>query len=395
MDTDEKREALRRSFKNYSMAGYSAVPSGSGHLLGDGFYYRTNVLRGIDFPSSQIGLFGENQDTQFWWFDSSGKIVHENTTHCNNVGLVSSRDYSAARGPDEFRIAVLGDEMTAATTANASWPDSTEHFLNQNSTNNRTYRVFNFGHLDAGLVEYRRIWQERARHFDIDMLIVNLADHTFHRIGEIYTCISHWDRVPGFRYVFYTLPDGQQAVTWIRCAEGATSLRDPNCYINKLLTFWIDPEVARNQHLMAQLRDMVITDYIDGADIEGSADYLNPREHAHPTIPTYSDQERMEYVCEHLTWFSQCSPHVLFLMNPWWSHFENYSLLDHRRYESLSRLSEMNDHLSVVDMRRDHRLWGGSDTATLYCPYATEKWSDEGHRLYGQAVGDVVLDHLR
>ncbi|MGH6661120.1 MAG: hypothetical protein ACREB6_06250 [Rhodospirillales bacterium] len=394
MDVEKAREALRRSFDGYNMAGYSEAPSGRGHLLGDGFYYGANVLRNIDQPSSQTGLFKENRDVYFWWFGRDGAVVHENKTHFNNVGLVSRNDHSPTRSADEFRIAVLGDEMTGATTADVSWPDFLEEFLNAAPAANRKYRVFNFGHLDTGVHEWRRIWDERARKFDVDLVIVNLADHTFNRIGEVYTHISHWDSLPGFKYVFYELPGQRKAVTWIRCIGNASTLRDPDCYTSKLLTFWLEPDMARDKRAMARLRDMVIADYVDGADFGKCRDALNPRDHAHPDIPQYTEAERIASVCEHLARIADSAPDALFLMNPWLPHFQDYSLIDHNRFRNLELLSAMNGGIKIVDMRRSYRLWGRGDVSALYSPYAAEKWTDLGHRIYGQAVGDLVLEHL-
>lgn len=188
---EEKRAALRRSFDDYIMAGYSESPTGSDHLLGEGYDYLSDPLRSIDVPSSQKGLFKENRDIYFWCFDTHGTVISENVFHQNNFGLVSRRDCTAVREADEFRIAVLGDEMTAATTSNLSWPDSLEDFLNGAGGTTGKFRVLNFGHLDTGTSEWREIWEKRASNFDIDLVIVNLADHTFNRIGDIYTHVSH------------------------------------------------------------------------------------------------------------------------------------------------------------------------------------------------------------
>lgn len=394
MNIEEKREALRLSFDDYIMAGYSEAPSGHGHLLGEGYNFPSDPLRNINLPSSEKGLFKENHDIYFWCFGNDGAIVRETTTHFNNFGLVSRKDCSAFREGGEFRIAVLGDESPGATTSNFSWPDSLENFLNDTAGNNAAYRVLNFGHLDTGVSEWRTIWEERAKSFDVDLVIVNLSDHIFNRIGKIYSHVSHWAPVPGFRYVTYSLPGDQQAVSWIRCAGDAQTLRDPDCYTSKLLTFWLDPVVARDKALIATLRNMIITDYVEGADLEGCDDFLNPRDHAYPEIPQYSENERLDWVSRHFTWFAKNFSDVLFLMNPGRPHFQDYSLIDHSKFRNLELLAAMNPEIEVIDMRRSYKLWGNSDISGLYSPYMPEKWSNHGHRLYGEAVGEVVLEHL-
>lgn len=373
------------------MAGYSEAIPGRGHVLGNGFYLHSDVLRGIEGRSSEIGLFKENKDVYFWWFNADGTILHENRTHLNNIGLISTADcVQEEKRPHQFRIAVLGDEMTGSTTSNISWPDVLEGQLNQKDNKAREFQVYNFGHLDTGIHEWKEIWEKRARKFDIDLLIVNLTDHSLGRVGKIYADVSHWDGISGFRYVSYTLPDGQEAVTWIRCIPPASSLRSPDCYTSKLLTFWMPTTVARDKNAMAWLRNKIIDDYVDGADIDKGNDYLNPRDHARPDIPAYSDEECEMWAGEHLKWFKQNVSDVLFLMNPWYPHF-----IDYHNFKSLEVFSRTDPSIEIIDMRSRYQLWGVHDDISIpYSSFAREKWSDEGHKLYGEAVGDVVLMHL-
>lgn len=373
------------------MAGYSEAISGEGHVLGEGFYRNSDVLRSIHGRSSEIGLFKENTDIYFWWFNPDGTIIHENQTHLNNIGLISAADFVIKeKGPHEYRVAVLGDEMTASTTSNISWPDVLEDHLNRKDEKAREFHVFNFGHLDTGIHEWREIWEKRAQKFDIDLLIVNLTENSLVRVGNIYADVSHWDGIPGFQYVAYTLPDGQEAVTWIRCIPPASSLQSPDCYISKLLTFWIPPNVARDKDAMTWLRNKIIDEYVEGADLEKNDDSLNPRNHARPDIPVHSDEECKLWAERHLTWFKQNVPNVLFLMNPWYPHF-----IDYHNFKGLDVFSSIDTSIEVLDMRSRYQLWGvHDDISILYSRFAREKWSDDGHKLYGAAVGDVVLNHL-
>ena len=386
-----KKKELRESFQNFNMAGYSEAVSGIGHVLGDGFYFHTDVQRGMQSHSSERGLFKENKDIYFWWFSPDGTILHENRTHLNNIGLISNTDsVEGEKRSGEFRIAVLGDEMTGATTSNISWPDVLENHLNKGDENARVFRVYNFGHLDSGIHEWREIWEKRVEKFDIDLLLVNLTDHAVGRVGDVYADVSHWDGVPGFRYVSYVLPDGQEAVTWIRGLPGVSSLRSPDCYTSKLLTFWLPTGVARDKSAMAWLREKVIDDYVEGADFERCIDPMNPRDHAYPDIPVYSDEECKIQAGKHLKWFKENVPDVLFLMNPWYPHFTDY-----HDFKSLEIFSDIDQSIEVIDMRSRYQLWGiHDDISIVYSKFAREKWSDEGHKLYGAAVGDVVLNHL-
>ena len=387
----EKKQKLRESFNKYNIAGYSEAPAGKGHIFHNMFYQNSDLVRGIKRQSSEKGLFKENFDLKFWWFSPTGEIIHENAVHLNNLGLISKRD-STVKNTNKgyYRIAVLGDEMTGATTSNVSWPDSLNEFLNENRPDQRYFEVLNFGHLDTGIHEWKKIWQERVRFFDIDLLIVNIADHTLRRVGEIFSDISHWDKLSGFRYVTYNLPSGLKAATWIYSPEGADELKHPSSYTSKLLTFWLPEELAKDKRQVALLRDLVIDDYVEGADFENCTDYLNPREVSHPKLPEYKTEEIFDWVSSHLNWFQKNVPNVMFLMNPWLPHF-----IDYNNFPNMDFLETLKPNVRVHDMRRSYKLWGvHDDISLLYSPHANEKWSDEGHRLYGEAVGLKVLEHL-
>lgn len=387
----EKKEALRQSFDSYNVAGYSASPCGANHLLGEGYYHASDVLRGIEGKSSERGLFKENEDLYFWWFDNNGQKIHENICHLNNIGLVSKYDNTLKRKTtNEYRIAVLGCEMTGATTSNNVWPDTLNDFLNSHPLLDGQCQVLNFGHLDTGIHEWKTIWEERASHFDIDLLILNIPVHTFYRKGNVFADVSHWDGLPGFRYVNYQAENGVSATSWIVAPNKKATLSHPDSYTEKLITFWMPREIADNPDYIRQLRKRVINEYVEGANFNKAASSLDPRVGNYPTIPSYSEAERVQWVRDHVTWFAQNVKNVMVTLNPWKPHF-----IDYGNYLSPDALNNLDPRLEIIDMRKSWKLWGiHDDISALYSDFAAEKWSDEGHRLYGEAVGLEVLYRL-
>lgn len=388
---NDRKKALRQSFDDYNLAGYSASPCGARHVLGEGYYHASNVLRGVEGKSSDRGLFRENDDLFFWWFDKDGRIIHENKCHLNNLGLISRHDNTLSRAvANEYRIAVLGCEMTGATTSNIVWPDSLHDFLNAHTAMNRPCQVLNFGHLDTGIHEWKAIWEKRTSLADVDLLIINIPVHALYRIGKIYADASHWDSVPGFRYVKYQIDSGSSAVSWIVNQKPRATLRHPDSYTEKLITFWMSQEVASTPKAVRELRKRVIDDYVEGADFDRAASPLEPRAKNFPNIPSYDQAESIQWVRDHITWFAQNVENVIFTLNPWKPHFTDYG-----NYESASAFSDLDTNIEIIDMRKSWKLWGvHDDISVLYSGFAEEKWSDEGHRLYGEAVGLEVMYRL-
>ena len=103
-------------------------------------------------PESE--LFWPNHDIYFWWFAEEGAIRHESITHINNKGLISEKDYSLEKKLGIYRIVVIGDELTAATTASKSWPE----FLGESglTKENKKIEVLNFAWPDAGYIEFKK-----------------------------------------------------------------------------------------------------------------------------------------------------------------------------------------------------------------------------------------------
>lgn len=387
---DSKKKLLRLSFDDFKMSGYSASPVGANHLLGQGFYHGADVIRNINKKSSNIGLFKENEDIYFWWFDKSGSILHENKCHLNNIGLVSQYDNSLKKNSNqEYRIAVAGCEMTGATTSNCVWPDSLSDFLNRNKPFKKKIQVFNFGHLDTGIHEWKKIWLQRIKKINADLLIVNIPIHTFYRKGNIFNDASHWDQLPGFRYVNYFLENGENITSWIISKRKNETLKDPKSYTEKLLSFWLDPKLARNSKKIKTFREIIIDEYIQGSKFKNSSS-LDPKKDNYPIIPKYKLSEMVRWVQEHVIWFNDNVKNVFFTLNPWMPHFVNYN-----DYLSKDVLLNFCSNINVIDMRKSWKLWGvHDDIQTLYSKYANEKWSDEGHLLYGEAIGIEVMNYL-
>ena len=79
----------------------------------------------------------------------------------NNFGLVSQRDYRPEKKPREYRIALIGDSLTACVTNDVPWGDLLEDRLNADENLKKalgvhSFTVLNFGReAPAGMVSRR------------------------------------------------------------------------------------------------------------------------------------------------------------------------------------------------------------------------------------------------
>lgn len=104
----------------------------------------------------------------------------------NSYGHVSDVEYPRRKPPDEYRIAVLGDSMTANTQNNVRWTDVVERQLNaspkwQAFVGGRSTRVINFGVHMMGIVQFAAMLRYHALDFDPDLIIVNFISDDVRR----------------------------------------------------------------------------------------------------------------------------------------------------------------------------------------------------------------------
>jgi hypothetical protein len=64
-------------------------------------------------------------------YTMDGKSSRHWQVRYNNLGWVSHNDYNAKKDINEYRIAIIGDSMTASNTNDLPWPDITQEYLNQ------------------------------------------------------------------------------------------------------------------------------------------------------------------------------------------------------------------------------------------------------------------------
>jgi hypothetical protein len=109
----------------------------------------------------------------------------------NNHGHVSSFEYSQGKPQGEYRIAIIGDSMTANITNNIRWTEVLEEHLNASPrwrarTGDKTTRVINFGVDGMGMVQFAAMVRYHAVTFDPDLIVVNfVSDDILRRLRHL------------------------------------------------------------------------------------------------------------------------------------------------------------------------------------------------------------------
>jgi hypothetical protein len=365
--------------------------------------------RGIDAQDSKVGLFKENRDIGFYWFGRQGTILHATTFHLNNIGLMSRHDYVRERDPWEYRIVVLGDEMTAATTAEASWPDWLQEELNTKSTllqriGRERFSVLNFGWPDAGFSHYARVWNEKARFFDPDLVIVNIVAHDFARRETGARVFFRGRPNTQWRgeYVSYRSPSGLEAWLVLACVGTGKNLKHRDCTCSRPFALYLPSALAENGRELAAVQDAIVNDYVSGTagPVKSAGALLRSVYRGRkfdrwwrrdfevtPGTPA-TTADMVAHAGVHLRSILDSHGNVIVTQNPWAHDF----LGPAATFPMTKALISANPSITVVDMREYLARDAGEDEIRSWyqTAYAAEKWSMKGHRVYAEAQARAV-----
>lgn len=124
------------------------------------------------------------QTARFHWWGEGPALIRSNTVHLNANGHVSSREDSPEKPKNEFRIAVLGDSLSACIHNELPWPDALEDILNREfrpRVNGKKIKVVNFSRDGIGVAQFPKILEEEVRPYHPDMILVNFITADIYR----------------------------------------------------------------------------------------------------------------------------------------------------------------------------------------------------------------------
>lgn len=155
------------------------------------YYREIDGFFGRNKHEAEHGMFKPNEAFVTAYIKGTD-VTLKTVAHSNNLGFLSDHPYAVARDPQrpEYRIAVFGDSMTGVITATRQWTDYLEKILNASASlralvNGREFRVYNFGAPGQGFPHFWKMYEEKARQFDPDMLVVNYIELDFPRTEPV------------------------------------------------------------------------------------------------------------------------------------------------------------------------------------------------------------------
>jgi hypothetical protein len=354
------------------------------------------------------GHFLTNRDGFFWWFERNGAIRQENKFHLNNLGLISVNDFKVKREHPSFRIVVLGDELTAATTANKSWPDHLQDILNRDPELNKIgpVEVINFGWPDADFDIFRRVWMDKARDLKPNLVIVNIAEHLFDRMPNPDARISSGPQYRTFWEPF-TAPNGLRAWLIVTCYGEGRRLRDPDCNTGRPFGLWLPKALAHDARALSRVQDQIVFDYLGRlvwrdwrltwpfALVGRLSDPLVVRTFnstaAVSVIAPLKPEVRIENASKHLAAIVDDFPATLMIVN------RNHTELTPKVADlpMVNALRRSNPRFRIEDMAEYLPMQSGGLEAWYQVDIAPEKWSEKGHEVNAWAVAALVIRRLR
>ena len=129
-------------------------------------------------PGNIVGEYEPSRMMTLRLYEKDNKLLRENQAPINNLGWVSRINYSRAKPSREYRIAIVGDSMTASANNNLPWPDVVQRHLNADSEllarlGVDHISVINLGVNGASMQYMANPLALVARRFSADMIVVN------------------------------------------------------------------------------------------------------------------------------------------------------------------------------------------------------------------------------
>jgi hypothetical protein len=178
------------------------------------------------------------------YYDGQDQLIYEHKVRTNNLGWTSRYDYSVAKGPREYRIAVVGGSTTAADDNEVAWTDVAQDRLNGDAQLLSTLgveriSVLSIGVAGAGLDVQANPTAIVASRFSPDMIVVNLSiDNVFmgaefvapSNVRELVS-IAPLQSPPELRLPSVTIND---VTIPLYCSGGSQVLSNPDCLVSPI-----------------------------------------------------------------------------------------------------------------------------------------------------------------
>jgi hypothetical protein len=371
-------------------------------------------------PGSVFGVFAAAKPFTLTIYAPDGTMFDRHRVPVNNLGWVSEYDYARQKVPSEYRIAVVGDSLTASINNSQPWPDALQRKLNADKPllaklGVQKISVLNLGVAGASMGMMANPLAVIAHRFSPDMLVVNFVIEDLPRpYSDDYKIMPQEPTTPPIDTSteteikpFLIKVDGMQIP--ISCASLPQDLSNPDC---KVSVMWYVPQdrvfdkdsinhikfhAAKEivWHRVTLSKEPLVWRQLFGEPIIQQATTALPTPHI---ISENRDEKERTRAVNVLKFIYSINQNVLVLHNPLYPHMKGKTYIpDVTLASALDPLVE-EAHKSGIEITRVDQYMpvekGEKEWKRWYNLPNDGHWSDYGAEVYASAVYTVIRQRL-
>jgi hypothetical protein len=370
-------------------------------------------------PGSIFGVFAAGKPFTLTIYAPSGVMFDRHRVPINNLGWVSEYDYARKKGPSEYRIAVIGDSLTASINNSKPWPDILQQKLNADKAllaalHVQKITVLNLGVAGASMGMMANPLSVIAHRFSPDLVIVNFIIEDLPRpYADDYTKLvpepATTSDVADESEVkpFYVRIDGLQIP--LSCSSAPFDLANPDCKVSVMWYVPNDTVFDRDAinhikfhaaktivwHRVMLSKEPLLLRQLLGNPIIQQATTALP---APRLLSVSRDEEERRRAIGTLKFINSINPNVLVIHNPLYPHMKGQTyipgitlasdldpLIAESKQSGIS-ITRMAAYMPVKKGDAEWRRW--------YNLPNDGHWSNYGAELYALAVYRVLRQRL-
>lgn len=389
-------------YSEYAVDGKFAVATLDAPILG-----MPHTPRGVLGPYTPDRVVTRNV------YDANDRLISQSRHKINNFGWTSGSDYTREKPAGEYRIAVVGDSLTANINSSVPWTDVLQRHLRADrhlisALGVETISVLNLGVGGASMSFMATPLSVIARQFSSDMLVVNFP------IEDIARRISRSDElemtpdnpsetggeVRGARHL-PTVRIGDVEVPMV-CEDGDPSLANPKCRILSILFVpqgrdlsaaevrEVKAKLAREvawQKVVLNLKPLLLYEVLGAPIVARAQAQVAPLTHN-----SGNPEADMALGLRSFAFIHRLHRNVLVTHNPLQWHLDRSNrpaVLD----QFLSRAKDAGYDVVQMEAHMPIHL-GAPEWTRWYMMPIDGHWSDYGAEVYGRAMYRVVRSRL-
>jgi len=371
-------------------------------------------------PGSIFGVFAAAKSFMLTIYAPDGTMFDRHRVPINNLGWVSEYDYMRQKAPSEYRIAIVGDSLTASINNSKPWPDILQRKLNGDRPllarlGVQKISVLNLGVAGASMGMMANPLAVIARRFSPDMLVVNFIIEDLPRpyTDDYKKMPTEPAKLPADAAAeteikpFFVNVDGMQIP--ISCSSSPQDLANPDC---KVSVMWYLPQDhifdkdAINHikfhaakeivwHRVALSKEPLVWRQLFGKSIIQQATTALPAPHI---ISENKDEKERARAIEVLKFISSMNRNMLVLHNPLYPHLKGKTYIpDVTLPSALDPLIGEAKKSGIEITRMDRYMpvnLGENEWKRWYNLPNDGHWSDYGAEVYASAVYQVIRKRL-